>query len=246
MTPNSRRPVYVLAAALVLVGVAVVAFAAGVASRGSNPAPVATVNPGPDGLGPQGFGPGWFGRGGFRVPAVRSVSGTVTSVSSGSVTIAQPNGVTRTLTLTGSTTYTQTGSPASQSALVVGARIVARVTVDSSGNLVATAVVIQPAIVQGTVAGKTATTIVVTTADGKTVTVNVSSSTKYVVRGVESPTLDSIAAGYTIQAQGTLNADGTLTATVVQAGPKVQPVRPGRGGGQATLTPSTSPTGSSI
>ena len=80
---------------------------------------------------------------------------------------------------------------------MVGARILARGTVDSSGNFTATAVNIQPALVLGTVASKTSSTIVVTTAAGKTVTVNVSSSTKYSVRGVASATLDSVAVGYT-------------------------------------------------
>jgi hypothetical protein len=94
------------------------------------------------------------------------------------VTISQPGGSTRTLTLTGSTTYTLGGATVGQSALVVGARIVARGTVDSSGNFTASAVTIQPSVVLGTVASKTSNTIVVTTTAGKTVTVNVSSSTK--------------------------------------------------------------------
>ena len=70
----------------------------------------------------------------------------------------------------------------------------------------------------GVVASKTDTAIVVTTAACKTVTVNVSSATRYSVRGVASATLANITVGDRIAAQGTLNADGSLNATLVQAG----------------------------
>lgn len=260
MTPKSRLLAYVLAGALVLVSVAAVAYAIGVSNRSSSnnvaPAAQSTLPPGnpgfgqggmgPGGMGPGGMGQGGFGQGGNRGQVAPTASGTVTAVGSNSVTISQPNGSTRTLTLTGSTTYTMGGATAAQSALVVGARIVARGTVDSSGSFTATAVNIQPAQVLGTVASKTSSTIVVTTGAGKTVTVNVSSSTKYSVRGVASATLDSVAVGYTIQAQGTLNADGSLTATVVQAGPNVRKGPPNFGGGQTVPTPSASSSAPSV
>ena len=114
-----------------------------------------------------------------------------------------------------------------------GSRISAQGTVDSAGNFTATAVTISPTSVQGTVASKTATTIVVTTTAGKTVTVDVSSATKYSVRGVSAPTLANVAVGDRIAAQGTLNADGSLAATMVQSGPKDQPGFGGFGGGMA-------------
>ena len=159
---------------------------------------------------------------------VPTASGSVASVAAGSVTITQFDGSSRTLTLTGSTTYTEAGTTTSKSALVAGVRISAEGTVDSAGNFTATAVTIAPSSAQGTVASKTATTIVVTTAAGKTVTVDVSSTTKYTVRGVTSPTLADVAVGDRIAAQGTLNADGSLNATMVQAAANDQP---GFGGG---------------
>jgi hypothetical protein len=189
---------------------------------------------------------------------VPTASGTVSAVSAGSVTITQADGSSKTLTLTSATTYTQAGATVSQSALVVGVRISAQGTTDSAGNFTATAVTIPPSVVQGTVASKTATTIVVTTTAGKTVTVNVSASTKYWVRGVSSPTLADVAVGYRIAAEGTLNADGSLTATIVEAasgglprwsdhgfgGLPGFPDLPGWDGGQAAPTPS--PSGASI
>jgi ABC-type Fe3+-hydroxamate transport system substrate-binding protein len=88
-------------------------------------------------------------------------------------------------------------------------------------------------IVQGTVASKTNTTIVVTTTAGKTVTVNVSATTRYVVQGVASPTLADVAVGNGIAAVGTLNPDGSLNATAVQAAAGGVPGLggPGRRGG---------------
>ena len=161
---------------------------------------------------------------------VPTASGTVTAVGSASVTITQPDGSSKTLALTGSTTYSQAGATVSKSALIVGDRISAQGTVDSGGNFSATAVAIAPASVEGTVASKTATTIVVTTAAGKTVTVDVSSATKYSVRGVSAPTLANVAVGDRIAAEGTLNPDGSLAATVVQAAPNDQPGFGGFGG----------------
>jgi hypothetical protein len=162
--------------------------------------------------------------------SVPTASGTITEIGSASVTITQAGGTSKTLALTGSTTYTEAGASVSRSALVVGARITAKGTVDSAGNFTATAVTIAPATVQGTVASKTSTTIVVTTAAGKKVTIDVSSATKYSVRGVSSPTLANVAVGDRIAAQGTLNADGSLNATVVQAAPNDQPGFGGFGG----------------
>ena len=160
--------------------------------------------------------------------AVPTASGTVTGVAAGTVTIKQFDGSSKTLTLTGSTTYSQGGATVAAGALVVGVRISAQGTLDSAGNFTATAVTIAPSTVQGTVASKTPTTIVVTVGAGKTVTVDVSSTTKYSVRGVASATLANVAVGDRIAAQGTLNADGSLNAAVVQAATNDQP---GFGGG---------------
>ncbi len=159
-----------------------------------------------------------------------SVSGTVSSVGNSSVTITQADGTSRTLTVTGSTTYSEAGATVGKSALVNGARIVAQGTVDSAGNFTASSITIAPSTVQGTVASKTSTTIVVTTTAGKTVTVDVSSTTRYSVRGVSSATLADVAVGDRIAADGSLNSDGSLNATTVQAAPNDQPGFGGIGG----------------
>ncbi len=170
--------------------------------------------------------------GSFKITTIEVVvptaTGTVATVTSTSVTITLPGGSSQTLATTSSTTYSQGGASASRSALVAGVRITAQGTVDSSGNFTATSITIAPSTVVGTVASKTASTIVVTTSDGKTVTVNVTSSTTYSVRGVSSATLANVAVGDRIAAEGSLNSDGSLNAATVQAAVNDQP---GFGGG---------------
>jgi hypothetical protein len=190
--------------------------------------------------------------GSYKITAItvllRTVSGTVESVGPSSVTISGPNRSKQTITLTDSTTYTQAGAKVSQSALVTGAQIVAQGSLDSSGSFVAISVTIAPSVVTGTVAGKTSSAITVTTAAGKTVTVKVSSSTGYVVRGVRSATLADVAVGDRITAQGTLGSDGSLTATIVQVLATGQRGSSGSGGsGSSTIprVPSASPSGPS-
>jgi hypothetical protein len=185
--------------------------------------------------------------GSYKITAVtvllRTVSGTVQSVEATSVTISGSGRSKQTIVLTDSTIYRQGGAKVSQSALVTGAQIVVQGSVDSSGSFVAVSVTITPSVVTGTVAGKTASAITITTAAGKTVTINVSSSTRYVVRGVRSASLADIAVGDRITAQGALASDGSLTATLVQVLPKGQRV-PSTSGGSAV--PSASPSGSGV
>jgi hypothetical protein len=295
---RSRWLVLIPVGALILAGVASVAFAIGATSGGASVAQAAQTIPGHPELGPGWYAPGTTGSatgavaititniagdslslkttdgwtrtidatgatitkggqtiavadlkvgdqitfrearqsdGSYKITAIQVVlptaSGTVTAVTSDSVTITQSGGTTEKLTLTSSTSYSEAGATVSASSLVVGARISAKGTVDSAGNFTATAVTIAPATVQGKVASKTSTTILVTTTAGKTVTVDVSSATKYSVSGVSAATLDNVAVGYRISATGTLDSSGTLHATAVQASPAGQPGFGGGGGG---------------
>lgn len=101
-------------------------------------------------------------------------------------------------------------------------------------------------LVAGTVASKTASTLVVTTTTGKSVTVDVTSSTQYSVRGVAGPTIADIAVGSAISVQGAFQSDGTFSATLVQLGR----IRGGRGagggGGVPRPLPSAAASGASL
>ncbi len=199
--------------------------------------------------------------GSFKITAIQvvlpDVGGTVSSVGANSVTITEQGGSSRTIQLTGSTTYQFAGrfgnnGSASKADLVAGVRIDAEGTVDSAGTFTATAIRIAPSVVMGTVASKTADTIVVTTSDGKSITVKVSSSTKYLVPGVSNATLANVTVGDRIMAEGKLESDGSLTADGVAAGAAGQGM-PGKGwgrghmggmGGWGPMMPGTGPGGS--
>jgi hypothetical protein len=161
---------------------------------------------------------------------VPTIDGTVSAITSSSITVAQRDGSSKTIATTAATTYTQAGTTVARDKVAVGVRIEAQGSTDTSNNFTAITVVIAPSTVSGTVASKTGSTIVVTTSDGKSVTVDVTSSTKYFVRGVSNATLANVAVGSRIVAVGTLNSNGTLAATSVEAGANGQPGLGGAGG----------------
>ncbi len=159
-----------------------------------------------------------------------SVAGTVKSVSGSSVTVTTFDGASAKVTLTSSTTYQLGRQKATADAVVAGARIVATGTLGSDGSLTATAVVIQPATVAGTVKSKTTDSLTLTQRDGSTVVVKVTTSTTYRVGGLQSPTLADIKVGDVAMASGTKNTDGSLSASVVAAQAAGQFGGPGGGG----------------
>jgi hypothetical protein len=69
----------------------------------------------------------------------------------------------------------------------------------------------------GTVKEKGSSSLTLTTRDGSTVVVTVSSSTTYQVGGITTPTLADIEVGDIVMAAGTRNADGSLSATIVRS-----------------------------
>ena len=146
-----------------------------------------------------------------------AVAGTVASVSGSTVTVTQRDGSTSKVVLTGSTTYELAGQAATKDAVVAGAQIVARGTLATDGTLTATSVEVAPATAAGTVKEKSSSSLTLTTRDGSTVVVKVSSSTTYQVGGVTAPTLADVKVGDVVMAAGSRNADGSLTATVVRS-----------------------------
>jgi hypothetical protein len=101
-------------------------------------------------------------------------------------------------------------------------------------------------LVVGTVASKTPSTFVVATTAGKSVTIDVTSTTNFQVRGVAGATIADIAVGSQISVQGSYQSDGTFTATAIQSGR----IRGGRGfggnGGVPRPQPSAAASGGSI
>jgi hypothetical protein len=145
------------------------------------------------------------------------VAGTVASVSGSTVTVTGRDGTTSKVVLTSSTTYELAGEEATKDAVVAGARIVARGTLATDGTLTASSVEVALAMSAGTVKEKGSSSLTLTTRDGSTVVVKVSSSTTYQVGGVTTPTLVDVKVGDIVMAAGSRNADGSLSATVVRS-----------------------------
>jgi len=171
----------------------------------------------------------------FTITAIEviqpAVSGTVAAVSGSAVTVTQRDGSTSKVVLTASTTYKVAGQASTKDAVVTGAQIVARGTLATDGTLTATSVEVAPATTVGTVKEKGATSLTLTTRDGSTVVVKVTSTTTYQVDGITSPTLADVKVGDVVMTAGTRNADGSLSATVVRSHAAGQFGGPGDGFG---------------
>jgi hypothetical protein len=146
-----------------------------------------------------------------------AVAGTVASVSGSAVTVTRRDGSTSKVVLTDSTTYQLAGKAATKDAVVTGVQVVARGTLATDGTLTASSVEVAAATSAGTVKEKGASSLTLTTRDGSSVVVTVSSSTTYQVGGVDSPTLADVKVGDVVMAAGSRNADGSLAATVVRS-----------------------------
>jgi hypothetical protein len=120
--------------------------------------------------------------------------GTVTSASSTSITIKDPQGFTRTIVVGSATTYTQGGASSTLAAAVVGAKIVAQGTIDTNGtSLDALSVDIGTAgqmdFTYGTVTAVTSSSVTVLAKDGTSTTFTYTTSTGVKALGDTSATL---------------------------------------------------------
>lgn len=157
----------------------------------------------------------------FKITTIQVVlphaDGTVKSVSDTSVTLTQRDGTQKVIGLTGSTTYQLAGAASTRAALTVGTDVDAEGTTASDGSFTATLVNIRAAQAGGTVTAKNATSITVKIRDGSSLTIKVASTTTYQVAGATTATLSNVAVGANVMAEGTRNADGTFSATIVRA-----------------------------
>ncbi len=181
--------------------------------------------------GQGGAGAAMPGRGGEHGPMGGPGGGKVTAISGSTITVQRggpaANGATRTITVSGDTTYlvSNAGKLAlgALSDLKVGSTIRAEGTADSGGNVTALLVSITAPQADGQVTAVSGNTITIQdkgpAGQSTTQTVIVSGSTQYVTGDPASSTASSLSAvtvGTHIHAEGTLNGDGSLTATLVR------------------------------
>lgn len=180
------------------------------------------------------------------VISLPQVRGVVTSAGSGTLTLAfsgpgggrgrGPAGMmygstssmtpTTTISVAGDATYVRAGvrtyGSVAASDVVVGSRIVAEGTVDSSGALTARRIIVLPLQLSGTVIAVGSNSFTVSMPDG-THTVTVNSTTAYTATPAMSSSsgsvaLKSLAAGTPVYVEGTGNSDGSVTALLVSIG----------------------------
>jgi hypothetical protein len=146
------------------------------------------------------------------------LAGTVTAVDADSLTLKTRDGSTRTIDLTGTTTFKLGGADGKRSDLKVGSIVVVTGAEGSGDAFKASTVRIQVRLerVVGEVTAKTKDSITVKQRDGSKVTIDVGAATKFGLRGTANPGLADIAVGTKVVAVGTRNPDGSLTASLVQ------------------------------
>jgi len=176
---------------------------------------------------------------------------SITAISGSSISLATADGWTRTITVDSGTTYTKAGATIALGDLKVGDSIGFRQTHETTGSWTIDSVaVIQPHL-GGEVTAIDGSTITVKQRDGTSGTIKVTGSTTYNVAGAAAKLAD-VKVGMFLVAEGTKNADGSITASTVRAGTAGDHGPGGRGGhdgfgpdndgDQPTATPTASAT----
>ncbi len=213
------------AAAAALVAVGILVFGATATPAGTLAADDGTSSSG-DALVFANGGPGFGGRHGFGHGAI-----TITAISGSSLSLETADGWSRTITVDGDTTFSESGDTIALSDLSVGDQVRFEQTLEDDGTWTIDAIAVIPPHAGGTVTAVSGSTITVEGRDGTEATITVNSSTSYTVSGDEA-TLADVEVGMFLVAEGTENSDGSLTATEVRAAdPDDFPGPGGRGPG---------------
>jgi hypothetical protein len=191
-------------------------LAAGSTSNGSTGATVLDLNFGGGGPGDH----GGFGMGGA----------TITAISGNSISLATADGWTRRITVDSGTTYAKGGATIALGDLKVGDQVGFRETKETDGSYSIDSIDVVLPHAGGSVTAVSGSTITVADRDGTSVTIKVTGSTTYDVAGATAK-LSDIKVGMFLDAEGTQNSDGSLTATTVRAGDQGGPGGRGFGHG---------------
>lgn len=194
----------IVAVALLVFGSSLVprgTLAAGSGTTGSSDVTIETLNGGRPGI--RGFGHGFGGI-------------TITAISGNNLSLETVDGWSRTITVDSGTTYSKSGDTIALADLAVGDEIAFRQTREDDGSFTIDAIVVIPPHAGGEVTAVNGSTITLEGRDGSTATVTVTGDTTFEVNG-DDATLADVKVGMFLVAEGTENADGSLTATDVKA-----------------------------
>lgn len=219
----AARPGQASLARIGLLGIAAAALiAAAILAFGWSVAPTGTLAAGSSGSGqPSVIDDLHGGPGGPLGPGLgRGMGGiTITAISGNSISLATDDGWTRTITVDGGTTYSKGGDTIALGDLAVGDQVGFRQTREDDGTFTIDSIVVVLPRLGGEVTAVNGSTITVTQRDGTTGTIDVSSDTTYTVNG-NGASLADVKVGMFLVAEGTLDDDGSLSATNVHAGDK--------------------------
>ncbi len=171
------------------------------------------------------------------LPAMMGRSGgTITALSSSSITILTPRGTSTTFRIDSSTAVTKDRLAATFADLAIGEHV--RIMTSSTSATDAARIEIELARVAGTVVSVSGNKITVSDRDGLYRTITVGASTTY-TKGAASASLSDVTSGTFIMAEGAVDANHTsLDASAVGIG---QPSAPSASG--TTLAPGMYPQG---
>jgi uncharacterized protein DUF5666 len=153
---------------------------------------------------------------GFRGGHVGMGGITIAAISGNNISLKTVDGWTRTITVDSGTTYSKSGATIALGDLKVGDEIGFRQTHETNGSWTIDSVVVILPRAGGQVTKIAGSTITVTAPDGTTATITVNTQTTYDVNGATAKLAD-VKVGMFLVAEGTKNADGSLTATKVRA-----------------------------
>jgi hypothetical protein len=161
--------------------------------------------------------------GGAPMPLARAERGLkITAISGSDVTLETAAGWTKTVTITDQTTIERAGQKIALTDLKVGDAVRIHETRNADGTATITELdVILPRVL-GTVSATAADSITLERGDGTTMTVHVTPTTTYTVRGITNATLADVKVGMVALAEGPQNPDGSLQALAVKAAARPQ------------------------
>lgn len=142
---------------------------------------------------------------------------TISSISGSNISLETVDGWTRTIPIASDTALTKGAATITVSDLKIGDEVRFAQTRQTDGSFTITKLNVVLPHAGGTVTAVSSSSINVTQRDGSSATIKVGSSTTYEVGGTAGKALTDVKVGMLVGAVGTLNTDGSLTATAVRA-----------------------------
>jgi len=142
---------------------------------------------------------------------------TISSISGSNISLETVDGWTRTIPIASDTALTKGAATITVSDLKIGDEVRFAQTRQTDGSFTITKLNVVLPHAGGMVTGVSSTSITVTQRDGSSATIKVGSITTFEVGGTTGKTITDVKVGMLVGAVGTLNTDGSLTATAVRA-----------------------------